>query len=237
MNPRLVFASLLVATTAACSPVEDELAAEDTTELSDEKADATGNYTYYTVTRDLRRCVSPYCGGYWMARVNRTTTRCHDGSYQASCYVADADWARLGVSERTLERVQASGELLVRATIGRKAWAGIGTFGELRPTEAWLGQGPGDADGVYVKVSETGVRCFTTPCNSFRELKLNGSGAAVLAELGWDESGADEETIGAAINELFEHDLIISGDRYTVRGPGGTAKARTVTQFFVRAHD
>ena len=72
---------------------------------------------------------------------------------------------------------------------------------------------------------------------SFRETKLNGSGTAALAELGWDASGASDTKVGNAITELFEHDLIIAGDRYSVHGPGGTGKARSVTQFYVRAHD
>lgn len=239
MDTRLVIASLLAASTAAAcaSPVEDELAGEDTTELSDAKADASGNYTYYTVSRDLRRCVAPLCGGYWVARVNRSTTRCGDGTYQARCYVADADWAKLHLGARALSKVQANDELLVRATVGQKDWGSFGKLGQLRPTEAWMGQGPGDADGVYVKVQESGVRCFTTPCPSFREIKLNGSGTAALAELGWDASGADDDLVGDAITELFERDVIISGDRYTVHGPGGTGKARSVTQFFFRAHD
>lgn len=240
MDTRLVFASLLAATTStialgACTPaVEDELAAEDPTELSDAKADESGNYTYYTVARDLRRCAAPMCGGFWVARVNRTTTKCSDGSYQAQCYVADVDWAKLGLGEPALDRVQSNGALLVRATIGKKTWGTIGSFGQLRPTEAWLGQGPGPADGVYVKIENTGVRCSAAPCPSWREIKLNGSGTANLAELGWDASGASDDAIGAGIDAAFARDLIISGDRYTVRGPAGTGKAREVSQFYVR---
>lgn len=239
MNPRLIFASLLVATAAtACTSVEDELATEDTSEISDAKADTTGNYTYYTVTHDQRRCVSPLCGGYWVQRVNRSTTRCGDGTYHDACYVADVDWTKLGVRATTLTKVQGAYDLVVRATVGQKNWGGtFGKLGQLRPTEAWIGQGLESPDGVFVKLAETGVRCFTTPCPTFRETKLNGTGTALLADLGWDASGATQTKIGNAITELFEHDLIIAGDRYTVHGPGGTGKARSVTQFYVRAHD
>lgn len=235
MNSRLVFASLLAATTvAACAPMEDELATEDTTELSEAKADSIGTYTYYTVTHDQRRCASPYCGGYWVERVNRTTTNCGDGTFAASCYVADIDWARTGLRPTGIDAATSSGALLVRATVGLKNWGAPGKLGQLRPSEAWLGQGPGPAEGVFVKLEEIGTRCFAAPCPTFREHKLNGSGTAALAELGWDASGIDDELVGDAINELFEHDLIIAGDRYTVRGPGGTGKARTVTQAYVR---
>jgi hypothetical protein len=242
MRARLLVASLFAATVAtvasACTdPVEDELASEDTTEISDAKADEGGTYTYYTIARDLRRCVSPLCGGYWVARVNRTTTKCVDGSYAAQCYVADLDWARLGLGDRALEAVQANGSLVLRGTVAKQSWPGFGIMGRFKPSEAWLGQGPGTTDGVFVKISETGVRCFAAPCNSMRETKLNGSGNALLAELGWDSSGASDDRIGAGIEAMFGHDLIIAGDRYTVRGPGGTAKARTVEQFWIRAED
>jgi hypothetical protein len=113
----------------------------------------------------------------------------------------------------------------------------IGRFGEFKPTEAWLGQGPNAPSGPFAIVEETGVRCSSAPCNSFREKKLNSSAAAPLAELGWDEAGVDDAQIGRAITELFVRNVIIAGDRYTVRGPGGSAKARTVTQYYTRARD
>ena len=242
MRTRLLFASLLVAAaaTACTSPVEDELAAEDTTELSDAKADSVGTYTYYTMRRDLRRCAFPGCGGWWVERVNRSTTKCGDGTYAESCYVAEVEWTKLGLAPSVVEAVTeaaANEKVVVRATVGNKNYGPAGKVGNLRPTEAWLGQGPGQPDGVFVKVEETGVRCITTPCSFFREHKLNGSGSAMLAEIGFAESGLDEddETIGNAVAEMFDSGLIIAGDRYTVRGPGGTGKARGATQFYVRA--
>lgn len=242
MRTRLIFASLFAATAiTACSPAEDELAGEDMTELSDEKADATHTYTYYTVSRDMRRCASPFCGGYWVERVNRTTTKCADGTYAASCYVADADWARLGLEEQALDKVEGSAtnkRLVVRATVVQKSWgADLGRLGQLRPTEAWIGQGLNEPDGVFVKIEETGVRCWAAPCPFFKEHKLNGSGTVSLAEVGWDDSGAADDVVGKAIEAIFAHDLIIAGDRYTVRGPAGTGKARTATQFYIRARD
>ena len=241
---RLIVASLFAAVTAltatACTPVEydDELATEDTTELSDAKADASGTYTYYKVSPDFRRCASPFCGGYWVERVNRTTTRCGDGVYAERCYVADVDWSKLHTvaqTTATAEDAARAGTLLVRATVGLKDWGGPGKLGQLRPTEAWLGQGPNQPDGVFVKLEEIGTRCAAAPCPTFREQKLNGSGTAALAELGWDASGIDDDRIGDAINQLFVNDLIIAGDRFTVHGPAGSGKARTVTQFYVRA--
>ena len=243
MKTRLLLTAFVFAGVAACteSVTEDEFATEETGEIDESKADLGGTYTYYQVTRDMRRCASPYCGGFWVSRINRTDTRCADGSYAASCYVAEMKWSGLGLNDDTIDRVTGAataGKAVMRGTVGQKDFgAGIGKLGEFRPSEAWIGQGPNAPSGPFAKVEEIGVRCFTTPCNTFREKKLNSSATASIAELGWDHSGATDAQIGNAITELFVRDLIIAGDRYSVRGPGGTGKARTVTQFYVRARD
>ncbi|MBP8810006.1 MAG: hypothetical protein KBG48_14040 [Kofleriaceae bacterium] len=243
MTTRLFVTALLFAGVAACTetaPV-DEFATEETGEIDESKADLGGTYTFFEIKRDYRRCVSPLCGGYWVSRVNRTTTKCADGSYQPSCYMAEVRWDRLGLGAPAMDELQAAidgSSVLVRGTVGKKDFGGqFGQLGEFRPTEAWIGQGPNPPAGPFAMVEESGVRCITTPCNFWREKKLNASTTASLAELGWESSGADDERVGRAISEIFERNLIIAGDRYTVRGPGGTGKARTVSQFYVRARD
>lgn len=245
MTSRFLLAIALAAPfAAACSDstVEDEFATDETVEV-DGKADIAGGvYTFYTMERDTRRCASPYCGGFWVDRVNASMTRCHDGRNATRCYVAEADFAKLGLGEAAMNLVHGSMDgsgsqkLLVRGTIGRVETP-VGVFGQFRPTEAWIGHGPNLPDGPFAMVEDTGVRCITTPCASFREKKLNSSASATLAEIGWDASGATDEQIGDAITQLFVNGAIISGDRYTVTGPGGTAKARTATQFYTRVLD
>ncbi len=234
-----LFATVAVGCTDAT--VDDEFAVENTTEVDDTKADLGGTYTYYIVKPDLRRCAAPMCGGFWVERVNRTTTKCGDGRFAASCYVAEIKWAELGLADATRDEIIGTihtASVVMRGTVGQKNFgAGIGKLGEFRPSEAWLGQGPNAPSGPFVKLEETGTRCITTPCPTFREKKLNDSVTASLAELGWDHADVDDEVVGRAINELFVRNLIIAGDRYTVHGPGGTGKARTVTQLYTRARD
>src|SRR5690606_11183100 len=112
-----------------------------------------------------------------------------------------------------------------------------GRFAELRPTEAWIAQGPGDAAGPVAKIEDSGIRCITHPCPSLRERKLNSSVRVEIAELGWDKAGVRDEQIGNALSKMHEGHLIVSGYRYTVSGPAGEAKARGVTQFWLRATD
>jgi hypothetical protein len=249
MTSRIFLALSLVAplATAACTDtVEDEFLQDDVVDVDDSKSDISGGtYTFYTVTRDLRRCASPFCGGYWIKRVNASTTKCHDGRYAESCYVATLDSTRLGLEEAALSKVEGAinsafshGPVLLRGVFTRKDWgANLGYQGEFRATEAWLGQGPNLPEGPFAMAEDTGVRCFTFPCNSIREKKLNSSATAYLAEIGWDDSGADDELIGTAATKLVDDAVIIAGDRYSVRGPGGRGKARSATQFYFRAVD
>ena len=38
---------------------------------------------YYSVREDMRRCMSPLCGGYFVKRVNQSRTRCGNGRWMA----------------------------------------------------------------------------------------------------------------------------------------------------------
>ncbi len=234
MTSRSLIASTLLAALAACTgpAVQDELAIDDATEGADDKADATGTYTYYFVEQDIRKCVSPFCGGVFYKLANATKTKCIDGTKQERCYAASADWDRAHLDDSGLAKADAAkGSKLVRATIAKKDWGfGLGVFGELRPTEVWPGQLEVEHDGVLVKVEDNGIRCIT-PCSSLREKKLNASTKADIAELGFAESGATDDQIAQAFEHMLTTGLIISGDRYKVSG----AKARGVTQFWLRA--
>lgn len=247
MTSRILFALSLAAplAAAACTDtVEDEFLADDVVDVDDSKSDiAGGTYTFFTVSRDMRRCASPYCGGYWIKRVNASSTKCFDGRYADQCYVPTVDTTRLGLGEAALSKVNgaidgsANGAVVLRGVFTRKVWQGVGTFGEFRASEAWLGQGANIPEGPFVMAEDTGVRCFTFPCNSIREKKLNSSATAYLAEIGWDASGADEELIGTAATKLVDDAVIFAGERYNVTGPGGRGKARTATNFYFRAID
>jgi len=52
--------------------------------------------SYVTLRRDLRRCASPLCGGFFVDAVNQDSLRCADGSRSAECYVADLELSALG---------------------------------------------------------------------------------------------------------------------------------------------
>ncbi len=64
---------------------------------------------------------------------------------------------------------------------------------------------------------------------------MNSSLRAELADLGWDAGGATDDQITEGVDAMFSNKLIIAGNRYKVSGPAGSAKARTVDQFWLRA--
>jgi eight-cysteine-cluster-containing protein len=128
-------------------------------------------------------------------------------------------------------------EVLMRATIGSKKYGKAGTFAHINVKEAWLAQGPGPAAGAgpLMKIEDSGVRCITYPCPSFREKRLNSSVSATIADLQWDRSGANDRLISQALDKMHTDGLIVSGDRTSVTGPGGEGKARSVTQLWLKA--
>lgn len=219
----------------------DELDTDDAAVGDESKADAPGGtYTYYFVKADLRRCASPYCGGVFYRLANATKTVCIDGKKADVCYATTADYGALGLGEAPMGKLSeqmAFKEVLMRATIGSKKFPGIKqSFAKLNAKEAWLAQGPNDVTGAgpLMKIEDSGVRCITYPCPSFREKKLNSAVTQNIADLQWNESGAGDELISTALDKMHTDGLIVSGYRTTVTGPGGEGKARSVNQFWFK---
>jgi hypothetical protein len=240
-----LFASSLLIPACASSSTTDELAGETSAdEALDGKADsaADGAYTYFEVTADQRKCASPVCGGFFLDRLNRTTTICHDHTSQAACYTPVLDMSESGLSDASYAKlVEASNQSLapgVRAIVrGRFAPKNTTTprpeMGRFIVTEVWLSQTAAVSDGVFAKVRDTGVRCIAAPCASMLEKGLNTSRSAMIADLDYTDAGLDEDQLDASIQDLFTPSgLIVAGDRYTVSEGGRKAKGRTATAVF-----
>src|SRR5258706_900497 len=119
-------------------PDQDALDAIDDGAPADGKDDSyAANAGYYRVTRrDLyRKCAAPMCGGVFVARVNRPSTRCADGVYRAECYVWQIDLAKLALdaaSATRLSEAAGAGRALVR---GEFSTSGTTTVPNLVATE------------------------------------------------------------------------------------------------------
>lgn len=252
MRSFITTAALSITFLAACgtSGEPDELAGEspdDDAGNVDGKGDAAagGVYTYFAIKGDMRKCAAPMCGGDYLERLNRTTTVCHDGKSAASCYTPELDWSESGLKPEVqglLDAASAQSTLsggtkaIVRGRFARYGTQQVGRdMGRFIVTEAWIAQGTGAADGVFVKVKDNGVRCITSPCPSTGEAALNTSRTASIHEVDFSESGISEEVLSTLGERMFQPSgLIIAGERFSHKVNGINAKGRTATNVFAK---
>lgn len=243
--------SILSVSACASTGVEDELAGETSAdEALDGKADGAvdGSYTYFEVWTDFRKCVSPMCGGFFLHRLNRTSTVCHNGSSKWSCYTPELDWTESNLSETlqgalvdaaNRDAVSSGAIALVRGRFAPKTFPGFGNMGRFIVTEAWVAENDSVSEGVFVRVRDNGIRCIQAPCPSTTEKALNTSRAANVAELDFSAGGFADDQVSKLVGEMFGRPsgIIIAGDRFTVKQNNVTAKGRTVTAAYRRLQD
>jgi uncharacterized protein DUF6748 len=179
--------------------------------------------SFYSFRRDLRRCASPRCGGYFLKLVNQSRTRCADGRYQKDCYVASIDWR--GQSEPDNDRG------LLRGTIRRK-----GQFGEFRVTEVWQAASANQPVSWFYRVRDRGLRCIAAPCPTHHEANLNSTWSRNIAGVDLSGAGAPENVVSDANQAMTSPDgILVSGNHSVVTGPAGRMQMLKATQFYLRA--
>jgi hypothetical protein len=178
--------------------------------------------TFYTVRADLRRCMSPMCGGYFVKRVNEPLTRCANGRYQAECYVAEIDWN--GQPEVD------SGLAILRGELSSRRYSRVGAFGVLRVDESWQAVNNNRPTGAFYLVRDSGVRCIAYPCPTYHETELNSSLSRNIAGVNLDRSSS-----GRVTQAMTGTGVIVAGDHISVKGPGGRSLELKATQVYLRA--
>lgn len=179
--------------------------------------------SFYSFRRDLRKCASPRCGGFFVKLVNQSRTRCADNHYQAECYVASIDWD--GQTEPDNDRG------LLRGSIRRQ-----GQFGVFRVTELWQPASDNQPDGMFFRVRDRGVRCIAAPCPTHHEARLNSTSSRNVAGVDLTGAGAADNRLAEATAAMTAPDgLIVSGDHSPVSGPAGRSVMLKATQFYLRA--
>ncbi len=183
--------------------------------------------SYVTLRPDVRRCVSPLCGGYWVERVNQTTTRCSDGAYHAACYVAEVDLSRLGLTEEQENALLNDTPVVFRASIRSKTFGSFGNLGQLHATEAWKATAAGHSTGSFYRVFDSGIRCIRAPCPFERASKLNSSVSRTITGVDLANApGSDSEKETALGEAATKTGLVVAG---TIKG-----SELLGTQFFSR---
>jgi hypothetical protein len=179
--------------------------------------------TFFTVRRDLRRCASPMCGGYFVNRVNQPLTRCANGRAMAECYVASIDWAN--TSKVPVNRALLRAKLLTR-----------GAYGVLKVDEAWQAASDSTPGGEFYRVRDLGIRCIAAPCLSHNEAKLNTTLSTKIAGVDFNAIGlSDDQTTQAVQAMTSVEGVLVTGTHATVTGPAGRAQTLKATQLFLKA--
>lgn len=183
-----------------------------------------GSGEYYLVRQDVRRCMSPLCGGYFVKRVNQSRTRCADGRWMRECYVAEIDWKGQAESD--------PGKALVRGDLVARRFARFGNLGALRVTESWQSPSDKPATGPLYRVRDRGVRCITHPCLSHTATRLNLNVSTNVAGVDLAAAGADGSEAAAAMTN--PDGVMVAGYFSPVRGPAGRAQTLKATKFYLR---
>src|SRR5688500_2176800 len=153
-------------------------------ELPNIKVDPqTNTSTFYTIRRDLRRCASPMCGGYFIKLVNQTKTRCANGRYMNECYVASIEWNALPETDKD--------GALIRGNLNTRGNRN-GKFGVLHAQEVWLPAGDKQPSGTFFRVRDRGIRCIAAPCETHHERKINSTVNRNIAGVDLAGAGAPE---------------------------------------------
>lgn len=205
-----ILLSLLVATASglggcasdpATDPVDESEKAVDASE--DDLTGATSNFGYFLVTHhDTKKCAAPFCGGFYVKRVNQATTTCADGSQQAECYVSAIQLTGIGLSaqeEANFRPLVEGGQALVKGATYKKTVNGK-IVGTLKANEGWAGVTGSTPDGTFYRAADNGIRCITTPCPSTTAFQLNGKDDhnVIAVHLDQTAKAADEADLALA---------------------------------------
>jgi len=191
--------------------------------------DARGeSYGYFSVTPDHRRCISPICGGFHLQALNQPSTSCADGSQQASCYVASADFGALETPPSFVP-----GGVVVRGLITADEYPGFGNLGKLVAESAWTGVVPQTVSGSFFRIRNLGIVCVTHPCFSIEARVLNQSAILTLSNLDLGALGATPAQLAAAQAAAQRGDLLVTGTTAPDPGPAGEGLALIASQFWL----
>jgi hypothetical protein len=238
----LFFVSLFALSFSACAGQAGSDSATDDASLSDDaKADRTsGGSSYFVIHADQRKCAAPACGGQFIKRVNFNSTTCVDGRSATECYVAAVDYTKANLDDNDMSAL-AGRPIVVKGSIAKQTY-GKSTYGNLVVSEVWAAvagsnesSGYAQVSGVVYRVKDNGVRCFTTPCPSDHETKLNGTTSRDIAGVDLSGVGATDEQISDAYTAMTTSDgAFVDGSNTPVSGPGGTMLQLTASNFFAK---
>jgi hypothetical protein len=150
--------------------------------------------------------------------------------------VSEIDWTAVGLSAE--EASEASNNAGAGKVVFKGGYAsasnGSINYTTFAATEGWTAATDVAPTGIFYKAHDTGVKCITFPCPSIEATRLNRNKKPTQTYAGLDlsPSGASDDQISAAWEDLTHDGLVISADTTVVTGPGGKAQGLTASQFY-----
>lgn len=199
--------------------------------------------SYYTIEPDYRRCASPYCGGWWLTRVNLYTVTADaalDGTVSPivpnPVYVASIDYRALGLTDSQIREFETrirEGKAFIRGVLKPYPYPVFGRLQTLAATGTWLAANDTVPAGPYLKVRSTGIVCITTPCPYFEAEMLNTNYRTPVHELDLRRAELTDKQTELAWREVNAKGAIMTGVRFPSQGQTGTGVGIAATKVFL----
>jgi hypothetical protein len=134
--------------------------------------------SYLTVRRDLRRCASPGCGGWFGKDVNKTTVE---------QYFDVMDLSAVGLSADEVSSLQSAtdGEVVLR---GKLTPYDSHHSRSLRVSEAYRGLPGETATGTFYNAAPQNIQCVRAPCPNLKAGKLNATTTRLVDGINLDNA-------------------------------------------------
>ena len=190
---------------------------------------------YYIARRDFRKCIYPLCGGIFVKSVNERLTQCADGSLSSECYVASANWEKLGFDPFDFSAdPYFLARILLKGKINSHIYRNFGELGEFFATEAYRPATNNLAEGTFAALENNGIVCVTSPCFSIDENVLNKDVKHVISGFDLNPAGASEKDLSIAYS-LFANNspLIVSGYNKKQQALNGIGVLFVANQFYL----
>jgi hypothetical protein len=203
--------------------------AEDDSIAAQSDALMIGEGRFYTVRPDLRRCMAPLCGGYFIKEVN---------SRAPERYVSSLDFSASGIDPRTIAQVQQTPahDLLLRGWLGEKD-ARFHTRA-LMVADAYRGL-PGievAAGDAFYRVNDRypPIMCFVAPCNNLVIHRLNSAEREMVTSLEVERALATNVDATWVADRVRYHGAIVAGHvRDGIDYPGGPEQVIDASQVWI----
>ena len=156
--------------------VNDTSTADATAEETGELSTRTASYVVFR--HDMRRCISPLCGGYWVSDLNRKTQR--------EEYVSGLDFSGSGLTEETQAKAleAGEGEIVLRGKLGpTETHFNTRAFLVLEAFRGMPGVRAAATDSFYRVERADSIRCIVAPCPSLRAIKLHTTQQTLFHEV------------------------------------------------------